>query len=182
MKRHTERLECLQIAPVSRYRRVRRRQRLTLRRYSIPGPIELSDEASRKGGPLLPRDLTRIPQVLYANATPPMPHTGADFIPIFGDAIRMTRYALCPAFAPAPLTARRTPPERSCRPRRASRSSSQALAPSAGTRYACRTRSAPPAADRRGDSPRQVAANLIEPGEDALLLNCGYFGDSFADW
>lgn len=28
----------------------------------------------------------------------------------------------------------------------------------------------------------QVSANLIEPGENALVLNTGYFGDSFADW
>lgn len=27
-----------------------------------------------------------------------------------------------------------------------------------------------------------MAANLIEPGESVLLLNSGYFGDSFADW
>jgi alanine-glyoxylate transaminase/serine-glyoxylate transaminase/serine-pyruvate transaminase len=27
----------------------------------------------------------------------------------------------------------------------------------------------------------QVAANVIEPGEDALVLNTGYFGDSFTD-
>ncbi|RDB23521.1 Alanine--glyoxylate aminotransferase 1 [Hypsizygus marmoreus] len=27
----------------------------------------------------------------------------------------------------------------------------------------------------------QVAANLVEPGEEALVLNSGYFGDSFAD-
>jgi alanine-glyoxylate transaminase/serine-glyoxylate transaminase/serine-pyruvate transaminase len=27
----------------------------------------------------------------------------------------------------------------------------------------------------------QVAANLIEPGEDVLVLHTGYFGDSFAD-
>jgi alanine-glyoxylate transaminase/serine-glyoxylate transaminase/serine-pyruvate transaminase len=26
-----------------------------------------------------------------------------------------------------------------------------------------------------------VAANLIEPGDEALVLNCGYFGQSFAD-
>lgn len=25
-----------------------------------------------------------------------------------------------------------------------------------------------------------VAANLVEPGENALVLNSGYFGDSFA--
>ena len=28
----------------------------------------------------------------------------------------------------------------------------------------------------------QVAANLIEPGDNVLVLNSGYFGDSFADW
>lgn len=28
----------------------------------------------------------------------------------------------------------------------------------------------------------QVSANLVEPGENALVLNCGYFADSFADW
>ena len=28
----------------------------------------------------------------------------------------------------------------------------------------------------------QVSANLVEPGENALVLNAGYFGDSFADW
>ena len=28
----------------------------------------------------------------------------------------------------------------------------------------------------------QVASNLVEPGEHALVLNTGYFGDSFADW
>jgi len=27
----------------------------------------------------------------------------------------------------------------------------------------------------------QVAANLIEPGENALVLHSGYFGDSFQD-
>lgn len=28
----------------------------------------------------------------------------------------------------------------------------------------------------------QVAANLVEPGENALVLHSGYFGDSFQDW
>ena len=28
----------------------------------------------------------------------------------------------------------------------------------------------------------QVASNLVEPGEDVLVLNSGYFGDSFTDW
>lgn len=28
----------------------------------------------------------------------------------------------------------------------------------------------------------QIASNLVEPGENALVLNTGYFGDSFADW
>lgn len=28
----------------------------------------------------------------------------------------------------------------------------------------------------------KVAANLVEPGEDVLVVNSGYFGDSFAEW
>jgi aspartate aminotransferase-like enzyme len=28
----------------------------------------------------------------------------------------------------------------------------------------------------------QVAANLVEPGENALVLHHGYFADSFAEW
>lgn len=88
----------------------------------IPGPIEVSDE------------------VLYANATPPLAHTGADFIPIFGDAIRMTREVV------------------------QTQTGQPFLIAGSGTL-----------------GWDQVAANLIEPGEDALLLNCGYFGDSFAD-
>jgi alanine-glyoxylate transaminase/serine-glyoxylate transaminase/serine-pyruvate transaminase len=40
---------------------------------AIPGPIEISDE------------------VLHANAHPSMSHVSPDFIPIFGDCIRMTR-------------------------------------------------------------------------------------------
>ena len=27
-----------------------------------------------------------------------------------------------------------------------------------------------------------VGANLIETGDEALVLNTGYFGDAFADW
>ena len=43
--------------------------------HSIPGPIEVADE------------------VLYANAHPSMSHVSNDFIPVFGDCIRMIRYA-----------------------------------------------------------------------------------------
>ncbi|SJL03718.1 probable AGX1-alanine-glyoxylate transaminase [Armillaria ostoyae] len=74
----------------------------------IPGPIEVSDE------------------VLYANAHPSMSHVSPEFVPVFGDCIRMTRFE---CFLPLP----------------------------------------------------EVAANLIEPGEDVLVLHSGYFGDSFAD-
>ncbi|CUA78178.1 hypothetical protein RSOLAG22IIIB_02796 [Rhizoctonia solani] len=42
----------------------------------IPGPIEISDE------------------VLYANAHPSMSHISPDFIPVFGDCIRMLRQVL----------------------------------------------------------------------------------------
>ncbi|PCH44378.1 PLP-dependent transferase [Wolfiporia cocos MD-104 SS10] len=42
----------------------------------IPGPIEVADE------------------VLYANAHPSMSHMSADFVPVLGDCIRMTREVL----------------------------------------------------------------------------------------
>jgi hypothetical protein len=42
--------------------------------YSIPGPVEIADE------------------VLYANAHPFISHVSADFVPVLGDCIRMTRY------------------------------------------------------------------------------------------
>ena len=58
-----------------------------------------------------------------------------------------------------------------------------ALALSAGIRCATFVREAQ---DRRmylrAFHSEQVASNLIEPGEDALLLNSGYFGDSFTEW
>ncbi|KAI0825888.1 pyridoxal phosphate-dependent transferase [Irpex lacteus] len=89
---------------------------------SIPGPIEVTDE------------------VLYANATPPLGHTSPDFIPFFGDAIRLTREVVYTTTGQPFLIA------------------------GSGTL-----------------GWDQAAANLIEPGETVLLLNSGYFGDSFAD-
>ncbi|KAI0705140.1 PLP-dependent transferase, partial [Cytidiella melzeri] len=89
---------------------------------SIPGPIEVTDE------------------VLYANATPPLGHTSPDFIPYFGESLRMTREVVYTTTGQPFLIA------------------------GSGTL-----------------GWDQVAANLIEPGESVLLLNSGYFGDSFAD-
>ncbi|KAI0794015.1 PLP-dependent transferase [Fomes fomentarius] len=89
---------------------------------SIPGPIEVTDE------------------VLYANAHPSMSHISPDFIPVFGDAIRLTREVLFTQDAQPFLIA------------------------GSGTL-----------------GWDQVAANLLEPGENALVLNSGYFGDSFTD-
>ncbi|KAF8998567.1 PLP-dependent transferase [Cyathus striatus] len=88
----------------------------------IPGPIEVSDE------------------VLYANAHPSMSHVSPDFIPIFGDCIRMTREVL--------FTTKGQP----------------FLISGSGTL-----------------GWDQVAANLVEAGENALVLHSGYFADSFAD-
>lgn len=88
----------------------------------IPGPIEVSDE------------------VLLANAHPSMSHVSPDFVPIFGDCIRMFRDVL---LAPE------------CQP---------ILTAGSGTL-----------------GWDHVAANVIEPGEEALVLNSGYFGDSFAE-
>ncbi|KAF8327147.1 pyridoxal phosphate-dependent transferase [Cantharellus anzutake] len=88
----------------------------------IPGPIELSDE------------------VLYANAHPSMSHISPDFIPVFGNCIRMLRDVL--------LTTSGQP----------------FLISGSGTL-----------------GWDQVASNLVEPGENALVVHSGYFGDSFAE-
>jgi len=88
----------------------------------IPGPIECTDE------------------VLYANARPPLAHTGADFIPIFGDCLRMMRDVLY------------------------TKEGQPFLVAGSGTL-----------------GWDMVASNLVEAGEPVLVLNTGYFGDSFAD-
>ncbi|TFK25597.1 alanine-glyoxylate transaminase [Coprinopsis marcescibilis] len=89
----------------------------------IPGPIEVADS------------------VLYANAHPSMSHVSKDFIPVFGDCIRMTREVLYAGKDTQPF-----------------------LISGSGTL-----------------GWDQVAANLVEDGEEALVLHSGYFGDSFAD-
>ncbi|KZT09926.1 PLP-dependent transferase [Laetiporus sulphureus 93-53] len=88
----------------------------------IPGPIEVTDE------------------VLYANAHPSMSHMSADFVPVLGDCIRMTREVLFSTTAQPFIIA------------------------GSGTL-----------------GWDEVAANLTEPGDSVLVLNSGYFGDSFAD-
>ncbi|EJU03607.1 PLP-dependent transferase [Dacryopinax primogenitus] len=88
----------------------------------IPGPIEVTDE------------------VLYANARPPLAHTGADFIPIFGDCLRMMRDVLYTEAGQPFLVA------------------------GSGTL-----------------GWDMAASNLVEAGEDVLLLTTGYFGDAFAE-
>lgn len=88
----------------------------------IPGPIEVADE------------------VLFANAHPSMSHVSPDFVPVFGDSIRMTREVLI------------------------TKSAQPFLISGSGTL-----------------GWDQVASNLVERGDHALVLNSGYFGDSFAD-
>ncbi|KAJ7224479.1 PLP-dependent transferase [Mycena pura] len=88
----------------------------------IPGPIELDDE------------------VLYANAHPSNSHVSPDFVPVFGDCIRMTRKVLFTTVGQPFLIA------------------------GSGTL-----------------GWDQIAANVVQPGENALVLNTGYFGDSFAE-
>ncbi|KIJ55397.1 hypothetical protein M422DRAFT_63486 [Sphaerobolus stellatus SS14] len=88
----------------------------------IPGPIEVADD------------------VLYANAHPSMSHVSAEFIPVFGNCIRMIREVLFTKKAQPFLIA------------------------GSGTL-----------------GWDQVAANLVEPGENVLVLHSGYFGDSLAD-
>jgi len=88
----------------------------------IPGPIEVTDE------------------VLFANAHPSMSHVSPDFIPVFGDCIRLTREVLF------------------------TKNAQPFLISGSGTL-----------------GWDQVAANLVERGENALVLHSGYFGDSFSD-
>jgi alanine-glyoxylate transaminase/serine-glyoxylate transaminase/serine-pyruvate transaminase len=88
----------------------------------IPGPIEVADE------------------VLFANAHPSTSHIAPNFIPVFGDCIRMTREVLF------------------------TKDGQPFLIAGSGTL-----------------GWDQVAANLVEPGENALVIHSGYFGDSFAD-
>ncbi|KAF8517979.1 PLP-dependent transferase [Hysterangium stoloniferum] len=88
----------------------------------IPGPIEVADD------------------VLYANAHPSMSHISPDFIPVFGDCIRLIREVLF------------------------TKTGQPFLIAGSGTL-----------------GWDQVAANLLEPGEKALVLHTGYFGDSFVD-
>jgi alanine-glyoxylate transaminase/serine-glyoxylate transaminase/serine-pyruvate transaminase len=88
----------------------------------IPGPIEIADE------------------VLFANAHPSMSHVSPEFVPVFGDCIRMTREVLF------------------------TKDAQPFLISGSGTL-----------------GWDQVAANLVEPGENALVLHSGYFGDSFQD-
>lgn len=90
----------------------------------IPGPIEVADS------------------VLYANAHPSMSHVSKDFVPVFGDSIRMTREVLFAGENTQPF-----------------------LISGSGTL-----------------GWDQAAANLVEEGEEALVLHSGYFADGFADW
>lgn len=88
----------------------------------IPGPIEVHDD------------------VLFANAHSSVSHVSPDFIPVFGDCIRMTRDVLF------------------------TRTGQPFIIAGSGTL-----------------GWDEVASNLVEPGESALVLHSGYFGDSFAD-
>ena len=88
----------------------------------IPGPIEVADD------------------VLLANAHPSMSHVSPDFVPVFGDCIRMLRTLL---FAP---------------------SAQPVITAGSGTL-----------------GWDHVAANVTQPGDEVLVLNSGYFGDSFAE-
>jgi len=60
--------------------------------HSIPGPIEVAD------------------QVLFANAHPLVSHVSLEFVPVFGDCIRMIRYASSPSeYHSSPILIQRDP-------------------------------------------------------------------------
>lgn len=69
-------------------------------RFSIPGPIEVTDEVGSIVHVVNILTHTPLIQVLYANAHPSMAHSGPDFIPVFGDCIRMLRWIICAASTP----------------------------------------------------------------------------------
>ncbi|KAJ7743127.1 pyridoxal phosphate-dependent transferase [Mycena metata] len=98
----------------------------------IPGPIEVADE------------------VLYANAHPSMSHVSPDFIPVFGDCLRMTRSVV----AEVVLSTEGQP----------------FLISGSGTLGWDQARHLP-----------TFRRNLTRPGENALVLHSGYFGDSFTE-
>ncbi|KAG8854446.1 hypothetical protein FRB96_007508 [Tulasnella sp. 330] len=81
-----------------------------------------------------------------------MSHVAADFLPVFGDCIRMMRRAFTDY---APFSDREV---------LFTKDGQILLIAGSGTL-----------------GWDQVASNLVEPGENALVLNSGYFGDSFAD-
>ncbi|WFD25464.1 hypothetical protein MNAN1_000424 [Malassezia nana] len=88
----------------------------------IPGPIEVADD------------------VLFANAHPSVAHTSPQFVPVFGEAIKMIREVVdAPSAQPIVIAGSGT----------------------LGWDMA--------------------ATNLLEPGDEVLVLTTGYFGDSFAD-
>lgn len=92
-----------------------------------------------------------------------MSHVSPDFVPVFGDCIRMLRYAysfLTPSGPPIDGWIPNPP--------------SQVLYTKDGQPFLV--------AGSGTLGWDMASANLVEPGEDVLVLNAGYFGDSFADW
>lgn len=88
----------------------------------IPGPIEVADD------------------VLFANAHPSMAHTSPQFVPVFGEALKMLREVVdAPTAQPIVIAG-------------------------SGT-----------------FGWDMASTNLLEPGDEVLVLTTGYFGDSFAD-
>ncbi|KAJ3935207.1 MAG: PLP-dependent transferase [Lentinula lateritia] len=96
-------------------------------------------------------------EVLFANAHPSMSHVSPDFIPVLGDCIRMTRQV--------DSRSANTPP---------SHISYRTVVDTAKGQPFLIAGSGTLGWD-------QIAANLVEPGENALVLHSGYFGDSFAE-
>ena len=87
-----------------------------------------------------------------------MGHTSAEFIPVFGDCIRMIRDVLY------------------------TKDAQPFLISGSGTLGWDQASQSTLFEGVTGFDVLQVASNLVEPGESALVLNTGYFGDSFADW
>lgn len=107
-----------------------------------------------------------------------MSHVSPDFVPVFGDCIRMIRqvglippqsYLLTPRVHSEVLFTEDAQPF---------------LISGSGTLgwdQVCSFLIDCPAMLTNA-SRDKVASNLVEPGENVLVLHSGYFGDSFTDW
>ncbi|KAJ3515988.1 hypothetical protein NLJ89_g1415 [Agrocybe chaxingu] len=116
----------------------------------------------------IPGPIELSPTVQHTLGLPPLSHVGPEFVKIFREAIGMTRWAH--SFSTLDL-----PPSFAWRLRSNRKPEAQVVRTShAGSQAFILAGSGTLGWD-------QVGANLIEKGDNALVLHTGYFGDGFRD-